>query len=102
MKKKIHPALAARLALLTLLLLPGLAFAADSGEDSLGLGELLDWTVNLLRGPLGKICALVAFAVGMIGGIATGRFLAVLTGVGFAVAFYYGPGFIMNVFGAAF
>jgi type IV secretory pathway VirB2 component (pilin) len=93
-----------KLALLAVLMVgflaPGLAFAADSGDDNLGLGELLDWLVALLQGPLGKICALVAFTVGMIAGIARGSFLAVLTGVGFAVVFYYGPNIILNVFGA--
>ena len=97
---KLTPTLALQLAVLALMLMPSLAMAADTGDDSLGLGQLLDWLVNLLRGPLGKICALTAFCVGMIAGIARGSFLAVLTGIGFAVTFYYGPNIILNVFGA--
>lgn len=97
---RFHPKILTSIALLALLATPGLAFAANSGSDDLGLGELLDWLVNLLTGPLGKIGALCAFAVGMIAGIARGSFLAMLTGIGFAVVFYYGPSIILNVFGA--
>ncbi|OGU22732.1 MAG: hypothetical protein A2580_14985 [Hydrogenophilales bacterium RIFOXYD1_FULL_62_11] len=100
-KPSLHPRLAAMLLMAFLILTPGLAFAADTGDDSLGLGELLDWLVGLLMGPVGKICSLVAFTAGMIAGIARGSFLAVLTGIGFAVTFYYGPNLILNVFGAA-
>src|SRR5690606_6888674 len=98
--KRLHSKLTIQLALLAFLMLPGMAFAADSGSDDLGLGALLDWSVNLLQGPLGKICALLAFAVGMVAGVTRGSFLAVLTGSGFAVVFYYGPNIILNVFGA--
>lgn len=92
---------AATMALIAVSMLPMVAFASDTGGDDLGLGELLEWLRGLLMGPLGKIGALCSFAVGMIAGIATGRFLAMLTGIGFAVAFYYGPDIILRVFGAS-
>lgn len=100
MKHRLHPSLIVYLIVFTLVVMPGVAFAADTGDDSLGLGVFLDWLTNLLQGPLGKICALIAFTSGMIAGVARGSFMAVLTGVGFAVTFYYGPGIILNVFGA--
>lgn len=82
------------------MLVPSLAFASGSGGDDLGLGDLLDWLVGLIQGTLGKILALIAFLVGMIAGVARGSFLAVATGIGFAVVFYYGPDIILSVFGA--
>lgn len=82
------------------LLIPNVAHASGSGGDDLGLGELLDWLVGLIQGTLGKILALIAFLVGMIAGVAQGSFLAVATGIGFAVVFYYGPDIILSVFGA--
>lgn len=80
---------------------PGDALAAGNGDDSLGLGELLDWLVGLMQGTLGKILAISAFLAGMIGGILKGSFAAIGVGIGFAVVFYYGPNVILNVFGAA-
>ncbi len=88
------------LALCTLMLLPALAFASDTGGDDLGLDGLLEWLRNLLMGPLGKIGALCAFAVAIVKGIFQGSILGFLTGIGFSVAFYYGPDIILGVFGA--
>lgn len=88
------------MALAVLMLLPSLAFAADTGGDDLGLTPLLDWLRNLLIGPLGKIGALCAFAVAIVKGIFQGSILGFLTGIGFAVVFYYGPDIILGVFGA--
>lgn len=82
------------------LLLPSIAFASGTGQDDLGLGDLLNWLIGLIQGTLGKILSLIAFLVGMIAGIARGSFLAVATGIGFAVVFYYGPDVILSVFGA--
>lgn len=97
-----HPKALAMLALALLVALsPTAAFAADGGEDSLGLGELLDWLVGLLQGTLGKILAIVAFLAGMITGVLRGSFMAIGVGVGFAIVLYYGPNIILNVFGAA-
>lgn len=99
--KRVEPRLVVMLVFMFLMAFPHLALAAgDGGEDQLNLGELLDWVVGLLKGPLGKICALVSFAAGMIAGAARGNFTALLIGVAFAVAFYYGPDIILNVFGA--
>ena len=86
---------------LLVVLAPGDALAADGGEDSLGLGELLDWLVGLLKGTVGKILAIVAFLAGMITGVLRGSFMAIGVGVGFAIVLYYGPNIILNVFGAA-
>lgn len=90
----------ASLGLALFLLLPAVAFAADTGGDDLGLTPLLDWLRNLLMGPLGKIGALCAFAVAIVKGIFQGSILGFLTGIGFAVVFYYGPDIIIGVFGA--
>lgn len=92
--------IAACLVLGLLMLLPSLAFASDTGGDDLGLTPLLDWLRNLLIGPLGKIGALCAFAVAIVKGIFQGSILGFLTGIGFAVVFYYGPDIILGVFGA--
>lgn len=81
-------------------LIPGVAHASGTGQDDLGLGDLLNWLIGLIQGTLGKILSLIAFLVGMIAGIAQGSFLAVATGIGFAVVFYYGPDVILSVFGA--
>jgi len=89
------------LAVLTVsLMAPTVAHASGGGADDLGLGDLLDWLVGLIQGTLGKILALVAFLVGIIAGVAQGSFLAVATGIGFAVVLYYGPDIILSVFGA--
>lgn len=80
---------------------PGDALAAGEGDDSLGLGELLDWLVGLMQGALGKILAISAFLAGMITGVLKGSFMAIGVGIGFAVVMYYGPNLILNVFGAA-
>lgn len=90
-----------QLALLALMLAPALAFAADGGDDTLGLGDLLDWLVGLLRGPVGKLAAMVAFASAMFAGIGRGNIWGFVTGIVFAVVFYYGPNMVLNVFGAA-
>ena len=100
MKTRLHPTLLVYLLMFVFMAMPGVAFADSTGEDQLNLGEFLTWLEDLLRGPLGKICALLAFTAGMIAGVARGSFMAVLTGVGFAVTFYYGPGIITAVFGA--
>ncbi len=80
--------------------IPSVALASGAGQDDLGLGDLLNWIIGLIQGTLGKILSLIAFLVGMIAGIAQGSFLAVATGIGFAVVFYYGPDIIISVFGA--
>ena len=81
-------------------LIPSTALASGANQDDLGLGDLLNWLIGLIQGTLGKILALIAFLVGMIAGIAQGSFLAVATGIGFAIVFHYGPDVILSVFGA--
>lgn len=79
---------------------PAMAMAAGSTADDMGLNEILEWLVDLVRGPLGKVIAITAFIVGIIAGIAVGRFTAILTGAGFAIVCYYGPSFLLRIFGA--
>jgi len=86
--------------MLVTMVMPSVALASGGGADDLGLGDLLDWLVGLIQGTLGKILALIAFLVGIIAGVARGSFLAVATGIGFAVVLYYGPDIILSVFGA--
>jgi len=86
--------------LFALILLPGLAFAADSGEDSLGLGVLLEWLINLIQGPLGKILAILSLCVALVAGVLRGNFGTALSAFGFAIMCYYGPNMVLGVFGA--
>jgi len=95
-KKKLYPSFL----LLALLLLPSLAFAADSGEDSLGLGVLLEWLINLIQGPLGKILAILSLGVSLVAGVLRGNFGTALVAFGFAIMCYYGPNMVLGVFGA--
>lgn len=88
------------LIVLMLSLLPTLAFAADSGEDSLGLSVLLDWLINLIQGPLGKILAILALGVSLVAGVLRGNFGTALVAFGFAIMCYYGPNMVLGVFGA--
>lgn len=90
-------------------LVAGAMFPADAwagggggGSDQLGLGELLDWLVGLIQGPLGKILAISAFVIGAIAGIVRGSLMFLAMGMGFAIVLFYGPNIILNVFGAGF
>src|SRR5690606_22080089 len=50
-------------------------WASSSSTDELGLGELLDWLVGLIQGPLGKILAISAFVIGAIAGVVRGSLM---------------------------
>lgn len=73
------------------------AMAGTSGTEFDDIWTLLSgWT----QGTLGKVIALAMFMVGVASGIVNQSIIAVATGIGGALALYYGPTVIEGVVAA--
>lgn len=84
-------------------LLPSMALVAASGAAVAGTGGtefdamftmIKDWT----EGSLGKLLAVSAFLIGMGMGIVRQSIIAIVLGIGFALALAYTPAIIEAVF----
>ncbi len=75
------------------------AHAGTGGSTS--FGNLMTKIVGWLQGDLGIIIAVVALAVGLAIGIVRQSMMAVVVGIGIAIALYYGPTVIEGILTAA-
>jgi len=75
------------------------AHAGTGGQQS--FGQLEAQIVGWLQGDLGVIIAVVALAVGLAIGIVRQSMIAVVLGIGIAIALYYGPTVIEGILSAA-
>jgi len=75
------------------------AHAGTGGKTS--FGTLEKKIVGWLQGDLGVIISVVALAVGLTIGIVRQSMIAVVVGIGIAIALYYGPTVIEGVLVAA-
>jgi conjugal transfer pilus assembly protein TraA len=89
--------------LIAFLIMPDTALAnadsaSSSGDDS--FVEIYDWLKGIVQGTLGKLIALASFLVGMAIGITRQSAMAVVVGIGIAIALVYGPNVIDGIFTA--
>jgi conjugal transfer pilus assembly protein TraA len=76
----------------------GAAVAGGGGlEFDVAVTQLVDW----LEGGLGQLLALAALAVGLGIGIVQQSVMAVVVGIGMAIAVFYGPGILTGIISGA-
>jgi len=76
----------------------GAAVAGGGGaEFDVAVTQLTDW----LEGGLGQLLALAALAVGLGIGIVQQSVMAVVVGIGMAIAVFYGPGILTGIISGA-
>lgn len=98
MRKLFSPRVSA-LALLGGLALGAAAIAGTGGNASFGglAQQMIGWS----QGSLGIIIAVAALLVGLSIGVVKQSMMAVVTGLGIAIALYYGPTVISSMLSAA-
>lgn len=75
----------------------GAALAGTGGtEFDTIVTQVTDW----LEGGLGKVLALAALAVGLGIGVVQQSVMAVVVGIGMAIAVFYGPGVLTGIISA--
>lgn len=84
---------------------PVLAGTSDGSGGSGGTGgtefnPIVDWLVGALQGGLGKLLSIAAFTVGMGIGVVKQSIMAAVIGIAFAIALFFGPTVIINMFSA--
>lgn len=74
------------------------AFAGTGGQQQFGslANQLTGWS----QGSLGIVIAIAALLVGLSIGVVKQSLMAVVTGIGIAIALYYGPDVITGVLSA--
>jgi conjugal transfer pilus assembly protein TraA len=79
-------------------LVTGAAVAGGGGaEFDVAVTQMVDW----LEGGLGQLLSLAALAVGLGIGIVQQSIMAVVVGIGMAIAVFYGPGILTGIISAA-
>jgi conjugal transfer pilus assembly protein TraA len=72
----------------------GAAVAGGGGaEFDVAVAQMVDW----LEGGLGQLLSLAALAVGLGIGIVQQSIMAVVVGIGMAIAVFYGPGILTGI-----
>jgi len=87
--------------LLFLLVLAEPAIAGTSTSTGTNpFASMVQLLVGWLKGGLGLMLALLALGVGLVAGVARGSIAGALSGVGVAIAAYWGPDILQGIFGA--
>jgi conjugal transfer pilus assembly protein TraA len=89
------------LALGALAMVGALALAAAGTGGNQQFGQLATQLQGWAQGSLGIVIATAALLVGLSIGVVKQSLMAVVTGVGIAIALYYGPTVIVGVLSAA-
>ena len=80
------------------LVVTGAAVAGGGGaEFDVAVAQMVDW----LEGGLGQLLSLAALAVGLGIGIVQQSIMAVVVGIGMAIAVFYGPGILTGIISGA-
>lgn len=77
----------------------GLAIAGTGGNAQ--FGQLSTQMIGWAQGSLGIVIAVAALLVGLSIGVVKQSMMAVVTGMGIAIALYYGPTVISSLLSAA-
>jgi conjugal transfer pilus assembly protein TraA len=80
---------------------PVFAGSTSSSGTSNPFASMVQLLIGWLKGGLGMMLALFALGVGLVAGISRGSIVGILSGVGVAMAAYWGPDVIQGIFGAA-
>lgn len=83
-----------------LLLFPDIAAAANADGGQEVFGEMYNTLKGWITGVLGKLIALACFTVGLAIGVVKQSIMATVVGIAMALALFYGPALIENVFAA--
>ena len=76
----------------------GAAVGGGGGaEVDVAVAQMVDW----LEGGLGQLLSLAALAVGLGIGIVQQSIMAVVVGIGMAIAVFYGPGILTGIISGA-
>ena len=81
------------------LAIPGVAMATGTTGDE--LASAYTQIVNLTQGSLGRLITLLFIVVGIVGGIARQSLIAFAVGLGGGIGLYNAPTIITAVFGAS-
>lgn len=79
---------------------PAIAGTSTSSSASNPFAAMVQLLVGWLKGGLGLMLALLALGVGLVAGVARGSIAGALSGVGVAIAAYWGPDILQGIFGA--
>ena len=71
--------------------------AITTSEFDVAVAQMVDW----LEGGLGQLLSLAALAVGLGIGIVQQSIMAVVVGIGMAIAVFYGPGILTGIISGA-
>jgi conjugal transfer pilus assembly protein TraA len=83
---------------LPLIAMAMLSTAAVAGTGGVEFDAMYDMIRGWTEGTLGKLLAVAAFLIGMGMGIVKQSIIAIVLGIGFALALAYAPGIIDAVF----
>lgn len=89
------------MAVLVGLLLIEPAIAGSSGGSGTNpFASMVSLLTGWLKGGMGLMLALLGLGVGLVAGVGRGSIVGALSGVGIAIASYWGPDVLTGIFGA--
>lgn len=74
--------------------------AGSSSSTSNPFESFIQMLTGWLKGGLGLMLSLLGLAIGLIAGLGRGSLVGALSGVGIAIAAYWGPDILAGIFGA--
>lgn len=97
--RRLAPYLVMAVLVALILLEPAIA-GTTSGGTSNPFASMIALLTGWLKGGLGLMLALLGLGVGLVAGVGRGSIVGALSGVGIAIASYWGPDILTGIFGA--